>query len=252
MRYCRQNLLKILNRQKQKMLANSLVAVIGLGALGTRTVELLSRSGVKNFILVDRDIIEMTNLQRQTLYIEKDLNLPKADCTKQHLLEIDITQDIKSIVDDLTEKNIYNIIPIKNSKLNNQKPADLILDCTDNQETKLLLNRFAVKNKIPLIYATVLQTKGYVFNILPNSKSSKSQPCLSCFLKNPTEFLGSCDIYGILNTACSLISTIQANEAVKILTKQQPETNLILADIWKNEIIKIKVKKNKNCKVCKL
>lgn len=242
MRYCRQNLLKVLNKQKQKQLSNSTVVVVGLGALGSRTVELLSRAGVKNFILIDRDIIEITNLQRQTLYTEKDINLPKADCTKQHLLEIDITQNIKAIVDDLTKENIENLIPIKNQKSINK--IDLILDCTDNMQTKLLLNKFSIQNKIPLVYATVLQTRGYVFNVLPKG------PCLSCFLEDPAEFLGSCDIHGILNTACSLISTIQANESIKVLTKQQPETNLIFADIWKNEITKIKVKKNSSCKIC--
>lgn len=248
MRYCRQNLLKVLNKQKQKQLSNSRVVVVGLGALGSRTVELLSRAGVKNFILIDRDIVELTNLQRQTLYTEKDLNLPKADCAKQHLLEVDITQNIKTIVDDLTKENIKNLISLKNQK--STKKVSLILDCTDNMETKLLLNNFSVKNKIPLIYATVLQTRGYVFNVLPNSKSNKSQACLSCFLKDPTEFLGSCDVHGILNTACSLISTIQANESIKVLTNQSPETNLIFADIWKNEITKIKVKKNSSCKIC--
>lgn len=239
MRHCRQNLLKILNKSKQKLLENSLVTIIGLGALGTRTVELLARAGVKNLILIDNDIVDLTNLQRQTLYTESDLGLPKASQSKIHLTKIDSKLNIQISTETLNQSSIEKLIP---------KTTSLILDCTDNMETKLLLNLFSLKNKIPLIYSTVLQTRGYVFNILPNTKT---QPCLSCFLKSPTEFLGNCDIHGILNTACSLISTIQANEAIKILTKQQPETNLILADIWKNTIDKIKVKKNKNCGVCK-
>jgi molybdopterin/thiamine biosynthesis adenylyltransferase len=234
MRYCRQNLLRILNKKKQKLLANSQVSVIGLGALGTRISELLARTGVKSFILVDRDIVDITNLQRQTLYTETDINTYKAEASTNHLLEIDSSLKIKTLIMNLNKKNIPLIA------------SNLIIDCTDNQETKLLLNEFAVENKIPLIYGSVLQTKGYVFNALPN----KNSPCLACFIKKPTEFLGGCDIHGILNTACSLIASIQANEAIKILTRQKPEKSLIMADIWKNEITKIKVKKNKGCEVC--
>ncbi len=234
MRYCRQNLLKILNKKKQSVLARQTVSIIGLGALGTRVSELLARAGVKSFILVDRDVVDITNLQRQTLYTEIDINTYKAEASTNHLLEIDSSLKIKTLIMGLNKKNISLIL------------SNLIIDCTDNQQTKLLLNKFAVENKIPLIYGTVLQVKGYVFNILPD----KNSPCLSCFMKKPTEFLGSCDIHGILNTACSLIATIQANEAIKILTKQKPETALISADIWNNTIEKIKVKKNKNCKIC--
>lgn len=234
MRYCRQNLLKVLNKKKQGLLAKSTIAIVGLGALGTRVSELLARAGIKSFILIDRDIIDITNLQRQAFYTEQDINKPKAQTTAKYLTAINHEIKIKSLVLNLTEKNIKLI------------KANLIIDCTDNQETKLLLNKFAVENKIPLIYGTVLQTKGYVFNVLPG----KNNPCLSCFIKKPTEFLGGCDIHGILNTACSLIAAIQANEAIKILTKQSPETSLIKADIWKNEIEKIKVRKNKNCRVC--
>lgn len=235
MRYCRQNLLKVLNKKKQKIIANSTVSIIGLGALGTYVAELLARAGVKNLILIDKDVVDITNLQRQTLYTETDINTYKAEASTNHLLEIDSSLKIKTLVMDLNKKNISLILT-----------SNLIIDCTDNQETKLLLNKFAVKNKIPLIYGTVLQTRGYVFNILPN----KNSPCLSCFIKKPTEFLGGCDIHGILNTACSLIAAIQANEAIKILTNQKPEKSLIFADIWKNEITKIKVNKNKSCKVC--
>ncbi len=234
MRYCRQNLLKVLNKKKQSVLAKQTVSIIGLGALGTRVAELLARAGAKSFILVDRDVVDITNLQRQTLYTETDINTYKVEASTIHLLQIDSDLKIKSLIMDLNKKNINLIF------------SDLIIDCTDNQETKLLLNKFAVENKIPLIYGSVIQTRGYVFNIIPN----KNSPCLSCFIKKPTEFLGNCDIHGILNTACSLIATIQANEAIKILTNQEPEKSLIFADIWKNEITKIHVKKNKSCKVC--
>lgn len=234
MRYCRQNLLKILNKKKQSVLARQTVSIIGLGALGTRVSELLARAGVKSFILVDRDVVDITNLQRQALYTESDLNTYKVEAATNHLLQIDSSLKIKSLIMDLNKKNTSLIA------------SNLIIDCTDNQVTKLLLNKFAVENKIPLIYGTVLKTKGYVFNILPG----KNNPCLSCFMKKPTEYLGNCEIHGILNTACSLIATIQANEAIKILTRQKPEKSLIFADIWENKIEKIKVKKNKNCRVC--
>lgn len=236
MRYCRQNLLKVLNKKKQKLLAKQTVSIIGLGALGTRVSELLTRAGIKSFILVDKDVVDITNLQRQTLYTENDLNIYKVEAAANHLLEIDSSLKIKTLIMNLNKKNISLILT-----------SNLIIDCTDSQETKLLLNAFAVKNKIPLIYGTVLQTRGYVFNVLPG----KNNPCLSCFIKKPTEYLGNCEIHGILNTACSLIAAIQANEAIKILTKQSPEKSLIKADIWKNEITKIKVKKNKNCRVCR-
>ncbi len=227
MRYNKQQILKEIGN-KQKLLENSLVTIVGLGAIGTNTASLLARSGV-NLHLIDRDIIELDNLQRQTLFAESDLDKPKALQAFNHLKKINSSIKISYSISDLTYKNI------------NLLKGNLILDCTDNMFTRFLINDYSMKNNIPWIYSSVIGTKGLIFSIIPKNT------CFSCLFKIPTTSLESCDTSGILNTASSLASNLQVTEAFKILTKQDYTKELIKFDIWNNSIEKIKVKINKNC-----
>ena len=238
MRYIRQEIFSEIGKKGQRKLRNSSAVIVGLGALGSVSAELLARAGIGKLYLIDRDIVELSNLQRQSLFDESDLGKPKALAAKEHLKKINSDVGIDFFIEDLNYENISKIFP--------QKKNDLILDCTDNLETRFLINDFSVKNKIPFIYSSAVGSKGYVFNIIPN----KNNPCLRCFLKEAAS-LDTCETAGVLNTITHAISAIQVDEAIKILTKKSKfEKNLLFFDIWKNELTKIKISKNKNCECC--
>ena len=238
MRYIRQEILREIGKKGQAKLQKSAVAIVGLGALGSNSAELLARAGVGKLLLIDRDIVELSNLQRQSLFDENDIGKAKAAQAKKHLSGINSNIKIDFFIDDLNSENIGKIF-------NGKSQIDLILDCTDNMETRFLLNDFCVKNQIQFIYSSAVGSKGYVFNIIP-----QTTPCLKCFLKEAAQ-LDSCETIGILNTVTNLISSLQINEALKILLKTGDfEKKLLFFDIWKNELLKIKVNKDKNCICC--
>lgn len=235
MRYQRQEIFPEIGKQGQEKLRKNSVAIVGLGALGSSSSELLARAGIGKLILIDRDIVELSNLQRQSLFDEHDVGTPKALAAKEHLKKINSDVKIDFLIDDLNFENIGKLL---NGKI------DLILDCTDNLETRFLINDFSVKNKIPFIYSSAVGGKGYVFNVIPNKTA-----CLRCFLGEAAQ-LDTCESAGVLNTITNLISSIQANEAIKILLGKNFEKNLLFFDVWKNELLKINVNKNKNCVCC--
>ena len=252
MRYIRQEVFSEIGKKGQQNLSQSTVAIIGLGALGSVSAELLTRAGIGKLILVDRDIVELPNLQRQNLYEEEDVGKPKALAAKEHLKTINNEVKFEVFADDLNHKNIDQLIPIKKSiddknKINDKKNKVIfVLDCTDNLETRFLINDFCIKNKISFIYSSAVGSKGYIFNVIP----SKNNPCIRCFLKEAMQ-LDTCETFGVLNTITNLISSIQVNEAIKIILKKSNiEKNLLFFDVWKNELSKIKINKNKNCICC--
>lgn len=234
MRYSRQILFPKIGEKGQELLNNSHVTIVGAGAIGTSTAELLSRAGIKKLTIIDRDIIELNNLQRQSLYIEEDIDKPKAEVIKKRLIQIDSELEIDSHIEDLDNTNIDLI------------KSDLILDCTDNIETRQLINEYSIKNNIPWIYSSVIGSSGFILNIIPNKT-----PCFNCIFNhvNP-ELLGSCDTEGVLNTSVKLISSIQVTEAIKILTKQDYSKELLFYEIWNNKLNKLKLNRNENCTVC--
>ncbi len=228
----RQIIYENIGEERQKLIESSTVCVIGVGALGTNTSESLVRSGVKNLILIDDDSIEEHNLQRQCLFNQKDINKSKVEVAKEKLQEINPKVKITIQKERLTKDT--NI------------KSDLVLDCTDNIETRFLINDLCMQNNIPWIYSSAIESTGYVLVIYP-----KKTPCFSCVIKEPNETLGDCETRGILNTIAKAISSIQVTEALKILTKQPFTKELIHFDIWKNKLTKTKVKKNPDCQTCK-
>ncbi|MBU2640103.1 MAG: ThiF family adenylyltransferase [Nanoarchaeota archaeon] len=234
MRYLKQIIFERIGKQGQKYLKSSKVTIIGLGALGTRSSELLARAGIGNLILIDRDIVELSNLQRQTLFTENDINKPKALIAKEHLEKINSNIKIKAIFKDINFKNIESNVK-----------GDLILDCTDNLETRFLINEFSIENNIPWIFTSVVGSSGMLFNFIP-----KKTPCFKCIFPEPETTLETCDTEGIINTTASLMSSMQVTEAFKILTRQSCLKELIHYDLWKNKLTKIKVKTLTNCNSC--
>ncbi len=237
MRYTRQQILKEIGKSGQERLEKSSAAIVGLGALGSVSSELLARAGIGKILLIDRDVVELSNLQRQGIFEESDIGKPKASAAWQHLKRINSEITIEFFIEDLTCENISKIF-------SKRKNFDVILDCTDNLETRFLLNDFCVKNKVPFIYSAAVGTRGYVFNVMPGSSA-----CLRCFLKEPAQ-LETCENTGVLNSITHLVSSVQANEAFKIILGRNYEKSLLFFDIWKNEFSKINANKNRNCICC--
>ncbi len=231
MDYSRQE--KVIGKESQDKLRKSTVAIIGLGALGSCSAELLVRGGVGKLIIFDRDYVELSNLQRQHLFVKKDIGKPKAEVVSEKLEMITTDCKIVSHFDNLDHTNIKLL-----------KKADLILDCTDNLHTRFLINEFSIDNKIPWIYGAVIRGNGYVYNSVPNG------PCFRCFVAE-TVGLDTCETAGVLGTASTFISAVQSNEALKILLGRKYEKELLHFNLLNNDFDKIKVRKNKKCPACK-
>src|SRR3989338_486747 len=229
-RYSRQILL--LGKEKQDKIIRAKVAIIGVGALGTVAVELSARAGVGELILIDRDVIEESNLQRQLLFTEKDVGKIKAKVAEKKLNAINSSVKIKSYALHLNPENISVL-----------KEVDLILDCTDNLKTRFLVNDFCKKEKIPWIYASAIREEGYVMPIFSDG------PCLRCFLREAN--LETCDTVGVLNTTTTAIGALQVNLALKILIREKVDSCLYHLNLRKMEFKKIKVKKDKKCPACR-
>src|SRR3989344_3422412 len=234
MRYSRQIVFEKIGSDGQEKIRKANVTILGLGAIGSKSAELLTRAGIGSLTLIDRDIIEESNLQRQCLFAEHDINNPKALVAKSYLEKINSGTKIKAYFKDINYKNIMEYI----------KPG-LILDCTDNMQTRFLLNEFCFKKNISWIYTAIIESTGMLFNIVP-----KKTPCLTCIFKEINQPLDSCDVSGVINTIAPFASSLQTTEALKHITNKATTKELLYFDVWKNKIQKIKVKKQSSCPTC--
>lgn len=231
-RYQRQWILAEIGKEGQACLARAYVAVIGLGALGSVSANLLARAGVGKILLVDRDFLELNNLQRQVLYDENDIrqNLPKAIAARKKLLEVNSEIEIHAEVQDLNPKTVGELL----------EGVDLIVDGTDNFETRFLLNDYALKQRIPWIYGGAIRTEGMTYVILPGEG-----PCLRCLFGEAPEAeeRQTCDQVGILAPVAHLIASLQATEAIKILAgkKEAVERKLWKVDLWDRQVRMVSV-----------
>ena len=172
-RYERQYILKEIGREGQRLLDQAKVAIVGLGALGSVSANLLARAGIGNLLVIDRDFLEINNLQRQVLYDENDLkeNLPKAIAAKRKLEQINSEIRVEGQAADLNPDTIHDLL----------KGVDLIIDGTDNFETRFLINDFSLSRKIPWIYGGAVRTEGMSYVIIP-----VDGPCIQCmFVEAP-------------------------------------------------------------------
>jgi adenylyltransferase/sulfurtransferase len=236
-RYSRQILLDKIKKEGQDKLAEGRVIIMGCGALGTNIANNLVRGGIGLITVVDRDIIELNNLQRQNLYNEKDVGLPKASVLSQKLKKINSDIRINVIVDDINNKNIEKFI----------KNSNIVLDGTDNMQTRFLINDVCVKNNIPWIYGGAIETEGMTMNIIP-----QKTPCLRCLIENIPNpgSLPTCDTIGVLNTIPNVIANIQTTEAIKIILNKKINDGLIVYNIWSHDFNNYKIKRRSNCECC--
>lgn len=229
-RYHRQALLGPIGQQGQRRLAAARALLVGCGALGAAIADQLVRAGVGHLTVVDRDIVELTNLQRQTLFAESDAaaGLPKAVAAAGRLRAVNSAVEVVPVVADVHSGNVEDLL---DGRLPGQSShaADLILDGTDNVQTRYLLNDLAVKRGVPWVYGAAVGTEGRVMPVRPGAT-----PCLRCVFPRPPSphDLATCDTAGVLGAAAAIVGAAQAAEAIKLLSGNVPESVMLRIDLW--------------------
>jgi molybdopterin/thiamine biosynthesis adenylyltransferase len=243
-RYSRQILFNGIGEVGQEKLLASSAVLIGCGALGTVTANLMVRAGLGRLAIIDRDFVEASNLQRQTLFEEADAReaIPKAIAAERRLRVINSGVRVEGIVADLTPDNALDLL----------SGFPLILDGTDNFETRLLLNDASVSLGVPWIYAAAVGSYGVTMTIRPRETA-----CLACLLESggnhsPLGPEDTCDTVGVLNAAAGVIASIEAAEATKFLAGRPEALNhkLISCDVWSGRFQSIRVARNPDCRSC--
>jgi molybdopterin/thiamine biosynthesis adenylyltransferase len=224
-RYSRQILFAEIGKTGQQRLLESKVVIVGCGALGTVQAESLCRAGVGTIRIVDRDFVEESNLQRQTLFCEEDARngLPKAVAAQKRLAQINSQTTIEPLVADVNFKNIERLVD----------GMDCILDATDNFETRFLINDVSVRSQIPWVYGAAVGAEGLTMTILPGRSS-----CLRCVFEQspPPGMSPTCDTSGVLAPIVNIIASIQVAETLKILTGNLDRVSrkLLSINVWES------------------
>ncbi|HEX3985949.1 MAG TPA: ThiF family adenylyltransferase [Acidobacteriaceae bacterium] len=240
-RYSRQVLFGPIGAAGQQRLQRAHVAVVGVGATGAAASSLLARAGVGTLTLVDRDFVEESNLQRQLLFDEADAreSRAKAEAARRKIAAFNAKVDVRAHVADLTPGNIHELLGA----------AEIVLDATDNFETRYLLNDYAVEQGKPWIYAAAVGAYAVTMNILPGETA-----CLACIFPEPPEgAVETCDTAGILNTAVNLAASIEVTEALKWLVGAHDKVRrtLLSCDLWNNEWSEVAAgAPRRECRVC--
>lgn len=241
-RYSRQILFSGIGDEGQQRLLQSRAAIIGCGALGSAHAESLARAGVGKLRIVDRDFVESSNLQRQTMFTEKDAaeRMPKAVAAANHIAEINRDIEVEHEIIDVNHSNIERLI----------ENCDVVLDGTDNFATRYLINDACVKHSINWIYGAAVGSYGVTMTILPHQT-----PCLHCVFEEapPAASAPTCDTAGVIMPIISVVSAVQVAEALKLLTGQTDSLHrsLMQFDVWRNEWRKINPgPRSEDCPTC--
>lgn len=242
-RYSRQILFAGIGEAGQQSLLNARAVIVGCGALGTVQAEGLVRAGIGHVRIVDRDFVEASNLQRQTLFDEEDARagLPKAVAAERRLQAINSGVRVEGLVEDVNHTNILELI----------EGAQIILDATDNFETRFLINEASVKQKIPWIYGACVGSYGLTVTVVPGQT-----PCLRCLFQNapPIGASPTCDTAGVISPIVNTVASLQVSEALKVLTGHMEKLHgkLINLDLWDWRLTAVDVSKARtpNCATC--
>ena len=228
--------------QGQENLLAARTAIVGCGAIGAAVANLLVRAGVGYLRVIDRDFVEPSNLQRQTLFDESDAAqaLPKAIAAERKLRSINSSVSIEGIVADLSPRNAEELLG----------GVDLLLDGSDNFETRFLINDFAVKSGKPWIYTAGVASYGLTMTIRPGLT-----PCLACLLETGNAGLGleeTCDTIGVLGPIVNLIASLEAAEALKLLAGREEALHgrLLSCDVWSGRMQSVRIARLPGCRVC--
>ena len=246
-RYSRQILFAPLGPHGQQRLLESRAVLVGCGALGTVVASLLVRAGLGHLRIVDRDFVEPSNLQRQTLFEEADARdaLPKAVAAGRRLHAANAGVHVESVVADVTPHSVAELL----------RGFPLILDGTDNFETRMLLNDFSISTGVPWIYAAAVGSYGVTFTVRPGATA-----CLACLVEAPGGGSSAaalapeetCDTSGVLNSAASVAASIEAAEAMKLLSGNEEALSgrLVSCDVWAGRFQSIRVAREAACRAC--
>lgn len=239
-RYSRQVLFQGIGQQGQQKLASSHATLVGCGATGSALASLLARAGLGTLRIIDRDYVESSNLQRQSLFDEADAaeSLPKAIAAARKIAAFNSQIVVEPQVADLTPENVAALLG----------GTELILDGTDNFETRYLINDFAVKHSLPWIYTAAVGSYGVTLNVLPGKTA-----CLACiFPDSPKGTLETCETAGILNSAVNLAASLAATEALKLLVgaEDRLRRTLVSFDLWSNQRAEVAAKRRAGCRAC--
>lgn len=255
-RYHRQVLLREVGEAGQRRLLASHALVVGCGALGTVSAEMLVRAGVGGVTIVDRDVVELTNLQRQVLFDESDVaeGLPKAEAARRKLGAINSGIHVRALVEDFNWKNAERIVLGEGAAR-----VEVIVDGTDNFETRYLLNDAAVKHAIPYVYGAAVATGGMMMAVLPPGGGTGAGPCLRCIFEDAPApgsagASGTCDTIGVLGPVAAVIANMQCVEAMKIMLGRPDAVGraLVSIDLWDNEVRRLDVSgaRRADCPCC--
>lgn len=243
-RYSRQVLFEGIGEEGQARLAASSAVVVGCGALGSVSSSILVRAGVGRTRLIDRDVVERSNLQRQLLYTEEDLRAlkPKALAARDHLRAANPEVQVESVVADLNPDNVVELL----------RGFDVIIDGTDNFETRFLINDVSIRHDIPWIYGACLGAYGVCMSIVPGSTA-----CLRCLMESPPPpgTTATCDTAGIIAPIIGVIASIQAAEALKLLSgrTEEMEDGLFSIELWSRRAHSVAVPRGggrRRCQAC--
>ncbi|HEX8494658.1 MAG TPA: ThiF family adenylyltransferase [Pyrinomonadaceae bacterium] len=241
-RYSRQILFGGIGAEGQRRLLNSRALIIGCGALGTAQAEALARAGVGRLRIVDRDFVEASNLQRQTMFTEQDARerLPKAASCVSHLAQINSEIEAEAFVADVNHTNVERLI----------EDCDVVLDGTDNFATRYLINDACIKHETNWIYGAAVGSYGVTMTVRP-----RISPCLRCIFEEPPPAASAptCDTAGVIMPIISVVAAVQVSEALKLLIGQTESLHgaLMQFDVWRNEWRRIKLgQPNPDCQTC--
>lgn len=240
-RYSRQERFSPMGSQGQQLLGRARVLICGCGALGSVIAERLVRAGVGHLVIVDRDWVELSNLQRQSLFTENDArqSRPKAVAACEALAAINTDIRVEPVVEDVSFDNIDSLAA----------GCDLILDGTDNFETRFLINDYCVQRSIPWVHGGCLGAAGQILTVLPGQTA-----CFRCLVPElpPRDAMETCDSAGVLGPAVGLIANWQAAEALKILSGNADAVcrGLIVVDSWNTDCRIIGLAQNRDCPTC--
>ncbi len=239
-RYSRQTLFGPIGKQGQEQLRAASATIIGCGALGTVLANNLCRAGVGRLVIADRDYVEMSNLQRQILFDEDDVarHIPKAVAAVEKLQKINSDVRVEALVEDINADSIESLV----------RESDIVLDATDNFETRYLLNDACIKYQRPWIYSGVIASYGVTMNIVPDDT-----PCLRCvFPEMPLPgTTPTCDTAGVLNGIVGAITGLASTEALKILLKSEKVSRaMVWMDVWENTFERIELPRQLDCPAC--
>ena len=238
-RFSRQIILKNIGIIGQKKILNSKVLVIGMGGLGCPVAEFLGRSGIGTMGIADHDIVNLSNIHRQSLYDEKDLGKSKVKVAQKKLKNINSKTKVNAFNFKLGKKNFEKII----------NSYDFIVDGTDNFMTKFLINDLSLKHKKFLVTGAISKFDGHIFSF---DFSDKKKPCLRCFYQEETipDDILNCEFEGILGTVAGIVGGMQANEILKKILNIGQNLNgfILILDLLNLNFRKVKINKRKKCK----